>query len=171
MLSSIQAMLRLRKLVFDADSYTSSLTESVRPAKRDRPSWRKRHFVRFGLAGCQARRRDGAGVDHRIRAAIAGAFDAGQELNAYPVAFAPSRFACAGRADQVAHQREHERLGHAHDRKGVSASPAENTRPSTDTTQMPNNALGTRASAGIHLRILAERHRAEARMRFGDQAG
>ena len=36
---SIQARLRFLKLVSEADRYTSSFTDSVRPAKRDRPSW------------------------------------------------------------------------------------------------------------------------------------
>ena len=34
-----------RELVCDADSYTSSSSESLRPANRERPSWMNRHLI------------------------------------------------------------------------------------------------------------------------------
>src|SRR5215831_1192914 len=61
-------MARLRWLVADADAYTSSLSESPRPEKQDRPSRMNRHFAAKPSPGT------------RLVAAIAPAFTMGLDL-------------------------------------------------------------------------------------------
>ena len=52
------------------------------------------------------------------------------------------------RAERLADQREHERLGHAHDRELVVGVADRVDIAAVPTTQMPNRSPGTRASAG-----------------------
>src|SRR5262245_62339884 len=83
-------MPRLRKFVADAEAYTSLFRGKVRPANRDNPSWMNVHFSSSVLPGT------------RLVVAIAPALTIGlvrpsgvrstapKELNASPVALAPS---------------------------------------------------------------------------------
>ena len=92
MLSSIQAMLRLRALLAETDVKMSSSRDNIRPAKRDSPSWMKRHFAATLSPGA------------RPVVAIAPALTIGfvrpsasrsipvSELKAWPVAFTPIFF-------------------------------------------------------------------------------
>ncbi len=107
------------KLVSDAEAYTSSFTASGRPAKRDSPSWMNCH------------RASGVAPGTRLVVAMAPEFTMGfvrpsglcstaaSELKGSPVALTPSLSRTSSRAQRLAHQREHERLGHAHDRELV----------------------------------------------------
>ena len=93
-------MLWLRKLVSEADAYTSSFSGRFRPANRDRPSWMNCHLASAVAPGT------------RLVVAIAPAFTIGfvrpsvlrstaaRELNGSRVLFAPSfSRACAAPID------------------------------------------------------------------------
>ena len=67
------------------------------------------------LSWHEARGRDRARVDHRVRAAVGTALDAGKRVERMPRRIYTQTLARARRADQIADEREHEGFGDAHD--------------------------------------------------------
>jgi len=75
-------------------------------------------FVFGGRARCQARRRNGARIDHRVGPATA-VLDGREGIEGQSSGVCAELFARFFRADRFANQCEHERLRHAHDREFV----------------------------------------------------
>ena len=77
------------------------------------------------------------------------------ELNGSPVLLTPSRSRAVVRADQLAHQREHERLRDAHDRELVVGVPGRKRRARGSDHAHAEEVGGNAGQRGICLRVLA----------------
>ena len=121
-------MLWLRKLVSDAEAYTSSLSGSVRPANRDRPSWMNFHLASAVAPGT------------RLVVAIAPEFTIGfvrpsaprsialERVERQPGGVHPDLLADLLGAEGLTDQGEHERLGDAHDAQRRTEGDDDNER-------------------------------------------
>src|SRR5262249_47421815 len=133
-------MLLLRKFVSSADLSTSSFIGSLRPANLDRPSW-----INFHLASRVA-------PGTRLVVAIAPAFTMGlvrpsdvrsmpaTELNAKPVAFAPSFLRASSAPSSWQINANRNGFDTLMIENSWSVSPAAWMMPFVSTTQIPNKS-------------------------------
>ena len=164
-------MLWLRSFVCDADSYTSSSSESARPANRDTPSRMNRHFSSTLAPGT------------RLVVAIAPEFTIGfvrpsslcsiavSELNGRPVPLTPTRSRSSSGAEDVADEGEDERLDHAHDRELVLRRRPTRPRRRSCSRRRSRTGRGHARQRRIHGGRLPFSVRAVALVRLGDEVG
>ena len=162
-------MARLRWLLADADASTSwsrassSAREVAEPVEEDPPARVE------GAAGDQPGGRDGARVDHGVGPAIGAALDRGERVERQAGRVDTDPRPRLRGPDRATHQREDERLGHAHDRerRGALARCDRHTRDARDGEPEP---LGRgEGEARVHLGHVALVDPTEAPVRLVDQ--
>src|SRR3954451_15076201 len=83
-------MARLTELVAEAEAKMSSSIDSVRPAKRDKPSWRNRHFAWVSAPGAMLAVAIAPGLTIGLVRPCGRSSIAATELNFRPVALSPT---------------------------------------------------------------------------------